>query len=47
MDKSIIIERINELCKESGLTHDMLTSDREVASFATTYGIYQKRYANK
>ena len=24
MDKSIIIERINELCKESGLTHDQL-----------------------
>lgn len=28
------------------VTHDMLTSDREVASFATTYDIYQKRYAN-
>lgn len=24
MDKSIIIERINDLCKEAGLTHDQL-----------------------
>lgn len=46
--KGIALTRDNDnaplLCSYTDYSNDVLTSDRELAAFAVTYEIYQKRY---